>query len=137
MSVFADGRDIALRQQVAAVGNCFPSSQSELWQGLTEAHMKVGIHLKEGLTVTIHTRNNGTIHPLILGLKPGVQARNSCGNARTNSVARSGAQLITEHRVFLIRKRQCTAEGINCGPIDVFIKLLATRVPQLLEDPPS
>ena len=57
--------DVALGEEVVAIGYCFPVSWREFRQRLTHTHVKEWIHLIERFTIGIQPGNNVACDPLV------------------------------------------------------------------------
>src|SRR5215470_5051278 len=113
MSVPAICGDISLRQEIVAICDGFPSSQSPFWQWLADHQMEVRIHLVKRFTVPIQSRNYCSTDPFVPGLDFCAEARHLAGNSCANRMQRDAMQDVSQRIVDFISRCEGAAKGID------------------------
>src|SRR5258707_3556787 len=90
-------RDIALSEEVVAIGDRFPAAPRKLRQGLAHTHVEERIHLKERFAIGVQTRYGFSADPLVTGIQFSTQARQLRGDTSSDGIVHGIAQHVA-HR---------------------------------------
>src|SRR5262249_37935746 len=89
--------------------------------------MKVGVHLEQRLTVTVHSRHCRSAHPFIAGVDFGARVMDLGGNVGPERMMCACLKHIAEPAISEFRWTESSSEGIDRGHFKVIAKFLVKR----------
>src|SRR5713101_2840986 len=118
-------RDIALSEEVVAIGDRFPAAPRKLRQGLAHTHVEERIHLKERFAIGVQTRYGFAADPLVTGVQLGTQAWQLGGDTCSDGIVHGVAQHVAHRCVYKVGRAKGTRVRVDGSDFQAVGQLFA------------